>query len=57
MSELISLKLTDVNMQVGYITCRDRSKERMVPFGKNARQALVQYMGCLLYTSSFLSWR
>ncbi|MBS5607071.1 site-specific tyrosine recombinase XerD [Clostridium sp. AF18-27] len=44
-SELISLKLTDVNMQVGYITCRDRSKERMVPFGKNARQALVQYMG------------
>lgn len=44
-SELIGLKLEDVNMQVGYITCRDRNKERMVPFGKNARQALIQYLG------------
>lgn len=43
-SELISLQLEDVNMQVGYITCRDRHKERMVPFGKNARQALEQYL-------------
>ena len=33
-SELINLKLEDVNMQVGYITCRDRNKERMVPFRK-----------------------
>lgn len=43
-SELIGLRMEDVNIQVGYITCRDRSKERMVPFGRNAKQALEQYL-------------
>ena len=37
-SELISLKLEDVNMQIGYITCHDGSKDRMIPFGKGAKQ-------------------
>ncbi len=36
-SELINLKLEDVNMQVGYITCRDRNKERMVPHFRKER--------------------
>ena len=36
-SELISLKLEDVNMQIGYITCHDSSKDRMIPFGKRGR--------------------
>lgn len=42
-SELISLKLTDVNMQMGYIICHDRNKERAVPFGNKAREALTEY--------------
>ena len=44
MSELIGLELSDLNMQVGYITCRDGQKERMVPFGKPAKQALSVYL-------------
>ena len=43
-SELISLKLEDVNMQIGYITCHDGSKDRMIPFGKGAKQALRTYL-------------
>lgn len=43
-SELIGLKKTDVNLAVGYITCRDEHKERMIPFGKVAKLALTAYM-------------
>lgn len=43
-SELIHLRLSDVNLSVGFITCCDGSKERMVPFGKVAKQALMSYM-------------
>ena len=44
-SELIHLELTDLNMQVGYITCRDGQKERMVPFGKRAKKGLGKVFG------------
>ena len=43
-SELISLELTDINLQMEYITCRDGGKERIIPFGTVARQALEQYL-------------
>lgn len=43
-SELIGLRLEDLNMQVGYITCRDENRERVVPFGKAARKALTFYL-------------
>ncbi len=43
-SELISLKTTDVNLQIGYIVCRDAKKERVVPFGAPAKRALSEYM-------------
>ncbi|MDO5415974.1 MAG: site-specific tyrosine recombinase [Lachnospiraceae bacterium] len=43
-SELIHLEQRDVNLQVGFITCRDEQKERMVPFGKEAKKALVDYL-------------
>lgn len=43
-SELIGLSLSDVNMTVGYITCRDRMRERAIPFGNAARNALLDYM-------------
>lgn len=43
-SELIHLKTQDVNLMMGYITCRDE-KERIVPFGGPAQKALEQYLG------------
>src|SRR5574344_797566 len=43
-SELIGLKLSDVNLQLGYIICKDRNKERIVPFGLTAKNALVRYI-------------
>lgn len=43
-SELIHLKTQDVNLMMGYITCRDE-KERIVPFGVPAKKALEQYLG------------
>ena len=43
-SELISLELSDVNLQLEYITCRDGYKERTVPFGATAKCALQQYL-------------
>lgn len=44
-SELISLMETDVNMAMGYIVCRDSHKERVIPFGSEARVALGRYIG------------
>ncbi len=43
-SELINLEITDVNMQMNYIVCRDANKERVIPFGNEARHALIRYL-------------
>lgn len=43
-SELISLQVSDINLQVGFITCHDGQKERMIPFGKAASQSLKTYL-------------
>lgn len=43
-TELITLKIMDVNMQLGYIVCRDASKERAIPFGNAAKDALERYL-------------
>lgn len=43
-SELISLKMEDVNLKMEYITCRDENKERIVPFGTVAREKLQEYL-------------
>lgn len=43
-TELITLKLSEVNMQMGFILCRDASKERVIPFGSKARSALLDYL-------------
>lgn len=43
-SELIGLQVDDVNLTVGFITCRDGQKERMIPFGKTATQSLRRYL-------------
>ncbi|MDD7739282.1 MAG: site-specific tyrosine recombinase XerD [Fusicatenibacter sp.] len=43
-SELIHLKLTELNLQMGYIACRESGKERIVPFGSAAKKALERYV-------------
>ncbi|MFR8317124.1 MAG: site-specific tyrosine recombinase XerD [Catenibacillus sp.] len=43
-SELISLKLEDVNVNAGYIRCCEGARERIVPFGSVARNALKNYL-------------
>lgn len=42
-TELINLRVTDVNLQMGFIICRDENKERIIPFGKEAKHALLCY--------------
>lgn len=43
-TELITLRVNDVNLSVGFILCKDAHKERIIPFGKEAKQALSDYM-------------
>ena len=43
-SELISLKTSDVNIQMEYLNCIDAHKERTIPFGKKAKEALNNYL-------------
>ncbi|MDO4556947.1 MAG: site-specific tyrosine recombinase XerD [Lachnospiraceae bacterium] len=43
-SELIHLKVTDVNLQLGYVTCHDSNKERIIPFGTPCKKALTSYL-------------
>ena len=43
-SELINLKVSDVNMVMNYIVCVDRTKERVIPFGNAAKEALESYL-------------
>lgn len=43
-TELITLKVSDVNLQVGFILCRDHNKERVIPFGNEAKGALIRYL-------------
>lgn len=43
-SELISLKVLDVNLAMEYLTCSDSHKERIIPFGSIAKKALSRYL-------------
>ncbi len=43
-TELITLRLSDVNMSMNFILCRDRNKERIIPFGTAAKSALTRYL-------------
>ncbi len=43
-TELITLKVSDVNMQMGFIICRDGSRERVIPFGAAAKKAMTSYL-------------
>jgi len=43
-SELICLKLNDINIKLGYIICNTGTKERVIPFGSTAKKALTEYL-------------
>jgi len=44
-SELINLKMNDLNMDVGFVKCFGKgNKERIVPFGRKARESAVRYL-------------
>jgi integrase/recombinase XerD len=44
-SELINLKMNDVNMDVGFVKCLGKGdKERIVPFGKAAKESISRYL-------------
>ena len=43
-SELIDLKVQDLNFQIGYVICRDEDRERAIPFGREAQEALLTYL-------------
>ena len=43
-SELVTLKQTDVDIHTGLVICYARSKERRVPIGKSAIHWLQQYL-------------
>ncbi len=46
-SELISLKISDVNTKIGYIKCHKQKEERIIPIGKVAITALENYIGVI----------
>ena len=43
-SELIHLKVSDLDIVRGYIVCREGAKERFIPFGESTRSALRLYL-------------
>lgn len=43
-SELLSIKLSDINMSMEYVVCHEKAKDRIIPFGNKARKALEDYL-------------
>jgi integrase/recombinase XerD len=44
-SELVSLRLSDLHFEVGYLVCRGKGrKERVVPYGRSAKEWLERYL-------------
>lgn len=43
-TELISLNLTDINLEMGFIKCNKGSRERMIPIGSIAISAIQEYL-------------
>ncbi|NDL66286.1 site-specific tyrosine recombinase XerD [Anaerotalea alkaliphila] len=43
-TELISMQSQDINLAMGYVKCRDGKKERIIPIGKAAQQAMLVYL-------------
>ncbi len=43
-SELIHLKMEDLDLDMGYVVCRENGKERTLPIGNPSRNALIRYL-------------
>lgn len=43
-SELISISIDDVNIKLEYIECHTRKQDRVIPFGSEAKKALMSYI-------------
>lgn len=43
-SELIQLNVSDLNLAMEYIICRQEKGERVIPFGKSAKKSLLRYL-------------
>ncbi len=43
-SELITAKVSDLDMQVGCIECKNEKKDRKIPFDKETKQVLFRYL-------------
>ena len=43
-TEIISLNLEDVNIEEGYVTCKNGSKQRNIPLGTMSLKALKEYI-------------
>lgn len=43
-TELITLRISEVNLAMSFIVCKDAHKERAIPFGMAAKNALIKYM-------------
>ena len=43
-SEVVDLKISDVNLKIGFVICAAGEKSRMVPLGKPAKKAVSTYI-------------
>ncbi len=43
-SEMLHLKVSDINLNMGYVTCHERQKERIIPIGKVCQKAMKAYL-------------
>ncbi|MGI6089299.1 MAG: site-specific tyrosine recombinase/integron integrase, partial [Bilifractor porci] len=43
-SELVNLKVEDLNLEVGYLTCRENGKERTIPLSAETEEKIRTYM-------------
>ena len=43
-SELITLKVDDVNLKISQLRCKNGNKTRSIPFGQKARKSVIKYL-------------
>ena len=43
-SDIINIRLTDINLKIGYINCRHEGKERVIPIYTLARDSIKDYL-------------
>lgn len=43
-SELLHVRVSDVNLNMGYVICHENEKERIIPIGKVCKKALSNYL-------------